>query len=263
MTGADIGPPSGEEMTVRERQMRGTVAAIIVLLAHLAGIALVLSSRTERLEAVPRDLPGKSIAVSLVSQAAPRPVPAPPVAEAVRESTPSKLTKEAPVGRKAPQIVASQNPSTRAVQQPEERDKAPSRISPPQTLPPPTAAPSTAAAESTPTQAADSQASHADSLALPKVWGAEGLHQLGCQIPQPIFPAKAKRLQQSGTVVLRVTISLDGRISDVAVAHSSGYDLLDAAALDAIRMGSCKPYVENGHPRVVQATQAIAFSLDD
>ncbi|AKJ67295.1 hypothetical protein ABW99_02670 [Pandoraea thiooxydans] len=89
------------------------------------------------------------------------------------------------------------------------------------------------------------------------------LKQLDCQIPQPVYPRKSKRLDQEGVVVLKVTIGANGHVVAAAVSKSSGFPLLDAAAVDALRVGQCHPYVDGGLPRQVQALQAIAFRLND
>ncbi len=54
--------------------------------------------------------------------------------------------------------------------------------------------------------------------------------------PPPDYPAEARRKGQEGTVVLRVIIEPDGRVAGATVARSSGFELLDRAALDAARV---------------------------
>ncbi|MBN3725225.1 energy transducer TonB [Burkholderia sp. Ac-20379] len=87
--------------------------------------------------------------------------------------------------------------------------------------------------------------------------------QLGCRIPAPVYPAKAKRLGQAGVVTLRVTVATDGHIAHAVVSRSSGYPALDDAAVEALQAGRCQPYIENGAARQVEASQPIAFHLDD
>nr|WP_245169477.1 energy transducer TonB [Burkholderia seminalis] len=50
---------------------------------------------------------------------------------------------------------------------------------------------------------------------------------------------------------------------DGAGCASSGYPLLDAAALAAIEAGHCQPYTTAGIARAVEAEQPIAFNLND
>lgn len=53
--------------------------------------------------------------------------------------------------------------------------------------------------------------------------------------PSPDYPAAAKQRGWEGTVKLRVKISAAGTAEQVAIQQSSGYDLLDEAALEAVR----------------------------
>lgn len=53
--------------------------------------------------------------------------------------------------------------------------------------------------------------------------------------PPPSYPASAKRLGETGTVMLRVLVNPLGRPDSVEVERSSGYSRLDRAALDAVR----------------------------
>jgi len=55
------------------------------------------------------------------------------------------------------------------------------------------------------------------------------------------YPPEADRRKQEGRVLVRFTIARDGRILDPAIARSSGYPLLDAAALRMLRDGSPVP----------------------
>ncbi|MDJ0741488.1 MAG: energy transducer TonB, partial [Gammaproteobacteria bacterium] len=49
------------------------------------------------------------------------------------------------------------------------------------------------------------------------------------------YPRKSRRRAEQGRVTVAFVIAADGAISDVAVASSSGYRRLDAAARDAVR----------------------------
>lgn len=52
--------------------------------------------------------------------------------------------------------------------------------------------------------------------------------------PRPQYPSMARRLGQEGTVVLEVVVSTEGLAKSVRIQESSGYELLDQAALQAI-----------------------------
>lgn len=52
--------------------------------------------------------------------------------------------------------------------------------------------------------------------------------------PRPQYPSMARRLGQEGTVVLEVVVSTEGLAKSVRIQESSGHELLDQAALQAI-----------------------------
>lgn len=60
------------------------------------------------------------------------------------------------------------------------------------------------------------------------------------QIP-PVYPARALDLGQQGTVTLHAEVMPDGRPRQLKVAHSSGYRLLDLAALSAVKRWEFEP----------------------
>jgi peptidyl-prolyl cis-trans isomerase A (cyclophilin A) len=75
----------------------------------------------------------------------------------------------------------------------------------------------------------------------------------------PVYPIDAKKAGVSGTVVLQATIGTDGLIEDLQVI--SGPDLLQQAALDAVKQWRYRPYLLNGEPVEVRTTINIIFTL--
>ena len=63
----------------------------------------------------------------------------------------------------------------------------------------------------------------------------------GLSQPKPKYPSAARRAGQQGTVTLSFTVGSSGKVTSVRVAKSSGYALLDNAALAAIRRWCFKP----------------------
>jgi periplasmic protein TonB len=51
----------------------------------------------------------------------------------------------------------------------------------------------------------------------------------------PAYPPTSRRLGEEGRVVVNVYVLADGRVGDVQVLESSGYERLDAAALEHVR----------------------------
>lgn len=82
-----------------------------------------------------------------------------------------------------------------------------------------------------------------------------------CRIPAPSYPARARRLEEEGTVTVRMTLDIDGRPTAVSIEQGTGFAELDAAALDAVRGAACEPYIERGEAVPVSVVQSIDFKL--
>lgn len=72
--------------------------------------------------------------------------------------------------------------------------------------------------------------------------------------PAPRYPMDARRNHWEGTVRLRVVITPDGYVKDIAVARSSGFDSLDKSALDTVRKWHFLPGKQAGI-----AVEAVGF----
>lgn len=79
----------------------------------------------------------------------------------------------------------------------------------------------------------------------------------------PNYPLVSKRMNEQGKAVLRVELGEDGKVSNAVVKASSGFALLDEAALTAIKTWRCKPPVRNGAAVRASALQAFNFSLSE
>ncbi|MFH1349554.1 MAG: energy transducer TonB, partial [Pseudomonadota bacterium] len=53
--------------------------------------------------------------------------------------------------------------------------------------------------------------------------------------PRPQYPALARRRGLEGTVVLEVLVSREGKVNDLRLFRSSGYTLLDQAAIGSVK----------------------------
>jgi periplasmic protein TonB len=87
-------------------------------------------------------------------------------------------------------------------------------------------------------------------------YGAEYLHN-----PPPAYPAIARRLRLEGTTMLRVNVGPDGRPTHVAVETSSGVQLLDDAALDAVRQWSFVPARKGSQAIAAEVLVPLRFRL--
>ena len=80
-----------------------------------------------------------------------------------------------------------------------------------------------------------------------------------------IYPASAKELDMTGDVVLAYTINRQGSVVEASVLQSSGFRLLDAAALKALRASRFDPMTPGLWPGTPGKTftTTVHFALDD
>lgn len=77
--------------------------------------------------------------------------------------------------------------------------------------------------------------------------------------PAPDYPKAAREQSQSGTVLIWIEVLADGRAGCVRIAESSGFPLLDAAALDVARKWKFKPAESQG--QAVRSEVEVPFEF--
>lgn len=77
----------------------------------------------------------------------------------------------------------------------------------------------------------------------------------------PRYPIESRRKREQGTVVLALTVGIDGAVENLTVAQSSGFPRLDAAARDAVRNWRWKPMMREGQAVRVKGVVEIPFIL--
>jgi protein TonB len=77
--------------------------------------------------------------------------------------------------------------------------------------------------------------------------------------PQPIYPPLALARGWHGTALLRVWIDAAGAIERVEIERSSGFDILDGAAVAAVERWKARPATRFGQPIASVELQAIIF----
>lgn len=80
--------------------------------------------------------------------------------------------------------------------------------------------------------------------------------------PAPQYPHLSRRLRESGTVLLHVRVSPEGRSAQVEVNKSSGYDRLDQAAIEAVRKWRFVPAKQGEQAVSAWVIVPINFQLD-
>ncbi|MDT3778697.1 energy transducer TonB [Nitrospira sp. MA-1] len=75
------------------------------------------------------------------------------------------------------------------------------------------------------------------------------------------YPNDARRNGWEGKVLLRVTIGAEGQLRDVIVQDSSGYEPLDQAAQEAVRLACPLPLQHKIHRPEVAITLPVVYRL--
>lgn len=77
----------------------------------------------------------------------------------------------------------------------------------------------------------------------------------------PRYPIESRRKREQGTVLLSLTLGLDGKVSGISIAKSSGFARLDEAARDAVRSWRWAPTIRDGQAVMVRGLVEIPFLL--
>ncbi len=79
--------------------------------------------------------------------------------------------------------------------------------------------------------------------------------------PRPDYPEEARRQHQEGVVVVSADVGTDGVASNATLRRSSGFPLLDAAAIRAVRRWTFKPARAAGLAVSSRVDVPVRFSL--
>jgi protein TonB len=96
-------------------------------------------------------------------------------------------------------------------------------------------------------------------VAAPTIQPREGANYL--KNPRPAYPRRAKREGWQGTTLLRILVQASGKPGSVKINQSSGHELLDEAAVDAVSKWSFVPATQGGTPVAGFVTVPIVFRL--
>jgi protein TonB len=77
----------------------------------------------------------------------------------------------------------------------------------------------------------------------------------------PRYPVDSRRQREQGVVLLALTLGIDGRVSSISIARSSGHARLDNAARDAVRQWRWSPVLRSGVAVIVKGVVEIPFVL--
>ena len=80
--------------------------------------------------------------------------------------------------------------------------------------------------------------------------------------PLPKYPLLAREKGYEGTVYLRVLVRADGRVERLAVDRSSGYEILDRAAVDSVKEWTFFPAKKSGKSVESWVLLPVKFALN-
>ncbi|EHD22540.1 MULTISPECIES: energy transducer TonB [Brenneria] len=261
---AESAPRNDVKTPIRGDGKKMAVSFLAVVLLHAAALALLITRTTEY---TPLSLvnPTESVTISatLVEEPEPEPIPeissAPPVLTADRgEREIEAMTEKPQMSPKPPPPVKREVKKTPPKPPVKPWPVQPKTVAAPQ----PVAQTSHRSTSATPTNAAEPIPGGRGNMmqnnpgALPK-----HVASVGCAVPQPEYPRRARRLQQQGEALIRLVIGPEGRLLKHEIARSSGYEALDQAAMAAVAQTRCSPYRENGQAISVMTLQPVNFKL--
>ncbi len=80
--------------------------------------------------------------------------------------------------------------------------------------------------------------------------------------PPPQYPRRARRKGYEGIVILEVLVNENGKVEDLKVFKSSGYNILDKSALSAVQKWLFEAGTRNGKSTQMWVRVPIRFRLD-
>lgn len=98
------------------------------------------------------------------------------------------------------------------------------------------------------------------SLERPSASASQGPKLLSSN-PKPDYPREARRRGWQGEAVVRASVNPGGESEAVILLASSGYGLLDDAALSAVRRWRFSPARKNGEPVAASIDLPVRFTL--
>jgi protein TonB len=79
----------------------------------------------------------------------------------------------------------------------------------------------------------------------------------------PVYPRIARIRGYEGAVLISTEILPDGNVGNLKIKKSSGYAILDQAAIDAVRNWKFEPAKKMGKPFAIWRDHVIKFFLND
>lgn len=212
---------------------------MLVLLLHVWLLTVLMAPEEKTTQAEPLVMEVSMIAISAPKPAVqpPAPAPAPPP----EKQPPPKKSKPKPVVKKPPPVVQ------------EAPDFAPFE---PTTPPPQNTQPTSAN-----TAATASSSNNAPNTKEAPAFTEANFRANYAHNPKPDYPAIARSRGWQGKVLLRVKVSAEGLSDGVTVEQSSGHELLDESAVEAVKKWQFIPAKRGDTPVASSVIVPIDFKL--
>ncbi|MFP4040635.1 MAG: TonB family protein [Desulfosudaceae bacterium] len=222
--------------------MRIILAALLAILVHAGLLAVTPGWFFQRTEHPPQ---ARSVTVTMSYR--PPPAPQPPE----KESEPQSKKKPRP-----PETTDKpEKPSPR----PEPQKPEPAPVAEEKAAPAPEPTSAAREKEESARDKEDISNTHGDAAANMKVTRkAVPLYKSN---PPPQYPRLARRRGYQGEVILSVHVNREGRVDNLWVFESSGYRLLDQAALEAVRSWAFEPGRKGDQPAAMWVKVPVLFEL--
>lgn len=222
-------------------------SAFIALAMHILALFWLLNSFDQNKQQDKAEL----MQVSMISM----------TAQKLANPAPLKSLAPKPIISKVTPPVLEKKPLVRKPQ----LKPLPSKTSP---APKPTAsAPPTATTEPTSAQAAQSATeNNTETKAAATTAESEQFTEANYRAnysknPKPEYPAIARSREWQGKVLLRVQVNIDGLSESVQIAKSSGHDVLDESAMEAVKKWIFIPAKRGNTPVASSVIVPMVFSL--
>jgi TonB family protein len=96
---------------------------------------------------------------------------------------------------------------------------------------------------------------------FPSRGGGNGSRPSYAENPKPLYPQEARERGYEGEVVLKVEVLISGRVGQIEIKKSSGYELLDRSALTTVKQWRFIPAKKDGTPIPYWVIKPIKFQL--
>lgn len=191
-------------------------------------------------------------------------IPSAPVVQPVEASVPEpvKQSRPQPVAKPVPTSVPKPRPEQKTVQESVKKPVhkvAQKPVQKPVTKPIPESQP---VIQSEPAQAVQPMARQPSKAPAKPSYQPVNIAAAYADNPPLHYPRVAQRRGWAGVVVLRVKVGSQGEPIALAVATSSGYAVLDEAAIRQVQRWRFRPAKRQGHPVIASVLVPIQFKLE-